>query len=359
MSLIKKPEMTPQRLTANQANARQSNGPVTPEGLERARDARIRHGFYARDPDEALEKLGEDREEFKVLLASLNERWEPADDFDVRLVRRLARAMWRWERSDRQMESMSVQQLENMDAHVDSLADEAKARHEKKLAALTALEYATREEDFCFSNEDLLTFDSVYGEVNEGRPADIMVLLYRLVKPQPTKVPKATKVPKDSPAGQPPDATSNAPSAAPGKSKDGPVAENLEEKTAEKDDERAGPGPLPGIPVAEGHERQQVRSEVRKLIREEIEQAKADRVRRGDDLVKTTSPYFRDCMAAPVHSAAALMARMENSNLRQVMELTNLLTKLKQEDRRAEDDREGKGGQNEGDSHYIHENKRP
>jgi len=74
MSLIKKPEMTPQRLAANQANGPRSHGPVTPEGLERARDARIQHGFYARDPGEALEKLGEDGEGFKRLLASTNER---------------------------------------------------------------------------------------------------------------------------------------------------------------------------------------------------------------------------------------------------------------------------------------------
>ncbi len=332
MSLIKKPEMTPERLAANQANGPRSRGPVTPEGLERARDAKIQHGFYAQAPDEALEKLGEDRDEFKRLLASMNERWYPADDFETRLVKRLARAVWRWDRSDRQLESMSVQQLENMDANVDRLAAEAKARHEKKLAGLTSLEYATREEDFCFSNQDLLMFDSIYGEVSEGRPADIMVLLYRLVKPQPPKARKA-KAREDAPDGQPPDAPPDAPKVA-------PVAGDVAEKVAEK----AGPGALPGIPVAEGRERDQVRNEVRKLIKEEIETAKAARAQRGDELVESTSPYFRDCIAAPTHRGAALMTRMENSNFRQVVELTNLLTKLKQEARRAKEDREREGG---------------
>jgi hypothetical protein len=342
MSLIKKPEMTPRRLAANQANGPRSYGPVTPEGLERARDARIQHGFYARDPSEALEKLGEDREEFNQLVASMVVKWQPANDFETRLVKRLARALWKWERGDRQLESMSVQQLENLDANVDRLAAEAKARHEKKLASLTSLEYATREEDFCFTNEQLLMFDSVYGEVSKGRPADIFVLLYRLVKARPPKAPK------DSPTGQPPTAPPDAPQGA-------PVAQNVAEKVAEE----AGPDALPGIPVAEGREREAVRSEVRQLIKEEIEATKAARVQRGDELLQSTSPYYRDCIAAPTHKAAGLMLRMETSAFRQVVELTTLLTKLKAaEEQRASEGREGEGGRNEGRSHYIHENKR-
>jgi hypothetical protein len=124
--------------------------------------------------------------------------------------------------------------------------------------------------------------------------------LYRLVKPRP---PKASR---DSTGRQLGDAPPDA-------SKKAAIAETVAEK--------AGPDALPGIPVAEGREREQVRSEVRKLIKEEIEAAKASRVRRGDDLLEATSPYFRDCIAAPTHKAAALMARMENSAFRQVMEL--------------------------------------
>jgi len=338
MSLIKKPEMTPKRLAANQANAQRSHGPVTPEGLERAREARIQHGFYARDPDEALEKLGENREEFKRLLASLNERWKPADDFDSRLVRRLARAMWRWERGDRQLESMSVQQLEEMDKNVDRVAAEAKARYEKILAGLASLEYSTREEDYCFSNEDLLTFDSIYGDVTQGRPADICVLLYRLVKPQEPKAPKAST---GLPAGQPPDAL---PEAAPPLTEIAPEIAPLSEEAAEKIAKMTGSDSQPGIPVAEGREREEVRSKVHKLIQAEIEAVKAARLDGGDELAEAASPYFRDCMAVPTHKAAALMARMENSAFRQVLELTNLLAKRKAETRREAEEPWGGGG---------------
>ncbi|HMD96806.1 MAG TPA: hypothetical protein VKM93_05665 [Terriglobia bacterium] len=334
MSLIKKPEMTPQRLTANQANARQSNGPVTPEGLERAREARIQHGFYAQDPDGALEKLGENREEFKRLLASLTERWEPADDFDARLVKRLARALWRWERSDRQLESMSVQRLEEMDNYVGQLTSDAKERYEKRLAGLASLEYATRDEDFCFGSEELLTFASLYGDVAKGRPADIRVLLYRLVKPH---APKPPKVSKGLPARQPVDAL---PDTAPHV----PEISQFSEEAAEELAKITGPDALPGIPVAEGRERGEVRRAVRRLIQEEIDAAKAAWADRGDELVKAGSPCFRDCVAAPTHKNAALMARMENSSFRQVVELTKLLTKRKAEARREAEEPWGGGG---------------
>jgi hypothetical protein len=56
--LVKTPDMTPEKLAANQANGRQSQGAVTPEGLERSRDSRIRHGFYVQKPGEALRVLG-------------------------------------------------------------------------------------------------------------------------------------------------------------------------------------------------------------------------------------------------------------------------------------------------------------
>ena len=49
MPLVKHPTLTPQKLEADQANARQSRGPVTAEGIERLRDAHLLHGFYSKD----------------------------------------------------------------------------------------------------------------------------------------------------------------------------------------------------------------------------------------------------------------------------------------------------------------------
>jgi hypothetical protein len=77
---------------------------VSVEGLERMRDSKIQHGFYSGISGEALRALGEDPEELNRLIASLEETWKPADEFQLRLVHRLARALWRLERSDRVQE---------------------------------------------------------------------------------------------------------------------------------------------------------------------------------------------------------------------------------------------------------------
>ena len=115
MSLTKKPEMTPEKISANQANAHLSHGPVTPEGMERMRDAKTLHGFYSQAEGEALRALGEDPDGFKELLKDVIEEWQPATGFEARLVKRLARALWKCERDDRWQESVVVRQLQNLD----------------------------------------------------------------------------------------------------------------------------------------------------------------------------------------------------------------------------------------------------
>ena len=68
MSLVKPPEMTPAKIAANQANGRQSQGPATPEGVERIRAANTRHGYYSKSkaPGAEMHLLGEDKEEWRV-----------------------------------------------------------------------------------------------------------------------------------------------------------------------------------------------------------------------------------------------------------------------------------------------------
>ena len=123
MSLVKKPTLTPQKLAAFQSNGRLSRGSATPKGIERIRAANLRHGFYSQANGEALRALGEDPAEFEDLLESLMATWQPADEFETRLVTRLARALWRMERGDRIQESMAVRQLEKLDENVERLAN--------------------------------------------------------------------------------------------------------------------------------------------------------------------------------------------------------------------------------------------
>jgi len=289
MSLVKKPTLTPRRLAANRSNGRLSCGAVTAEGIERMRAANLRHGFYSQMQGEALRALGEDPAEFEHLLESLMATWEPADHFQTRLVDRLARALWRMERGDRIQESMAIAQLERMDANVERLAREARAEYEEKVRRLKFLTAAVAQEEYFTGLEEIKLFDDIYGSQPEGRPEEIFVLLYRLVKPRP---------PDSKPA----------------------------------DDE---PTPIAEIPVAEGRERREARKELQDLLSQEVQAFKEARSERGDELVETTSPYYRDMMMAPFHSRAALMARMEESSFRQVERITNLLFKLQANAERA------------------------
>ena len=289
MSLLRKLPLSPQKLAAIQSNARHSRGPTTPEGIERIRAGNLRHGFYSQAQGEALLALGEDPAEFERLLDSLIVTWEPADEFESRLVSRLARALWRMERGDRIQESMAVAQLEKLDYNVERLAREAGAQYERKMARLKSLTAAVAEEDYSTGLVEIKMLDDVYGSEPEGRPGEIFMLLYRLLKPRP---------PDSKPA----------------------------------DDE---PTPIAEIPVAEGRERREARKELQDLLSQEVQAFKEARSERGDELVETTSPYYRDMMMAPFHSRSALMARMEESSFRQVERITNLLFKLQANAERA------------------------
>ncbi len=284
MSLVKRTS-TPVKIAANQANGRLSFGPATAEGIERIREANTRHGFYSRCPGEALRVLGEDPEEFARLHESLAETWQPANEFERRLVERLARALLRMERGDRAQEGMAVEQLERLDRRVDRMAREAKARYEAKLAALNALMDAAGKASFFAGWPELRTFGAVFGTEPKGRGEEIMILLHRLLKPPPA---------------------------------DGAT---LADNTA--------PEPMLGVPVAEGSERYRERERLLAYLREEVDAVKAEQVREGEELLATTSAYFRDAMMAPVEPGAALMLRMEDSSFRQVVRLTNLLMVLK------------------------------
>ena len=74
MSLVKKPRMTEKRLAAIRRNQKLSHGPSTPEGRERIRTARLRHGFYSKSEEAALRALGEDPADLRQLRERLCDR---------------------------------------------------------------------------------------------------------------------------------------------------------------------------------------------------------------------------------------------------------------------------------------------
>ena len=313
MSLTKKPEMTAEKIAANQANGRLSHGPDTPEGLERVREANTVHGFYSQAEGEALRALGEDPDGFKSLLNDVIAEWQPATGFEARLVKRLARALWKCERDDRWQESVAVRQLQNLDANAARRIREAEERFKQSQAMLKWLVEAAKKEDYCTGFDEIVVFADVFGEEPKGRAWDIHTLLYRLLKPGSPAHGKA-------PAGY------------------------------------VGPVAMPDLPIADGHHRPAVRRELRERLEAEMEARKVAHAEEMKEFEYTTNPYYRYTLVAPNHPQAQLMQRSEDSNFRKVERLTRMLTRIRG---KTPAPSSAEHTQYEGTSHDADENKGP
>jgi hypothetical protein len=80
--------------TANQANARRSTGPKTPEGKAVVRLNALRHGLLARD----VVLPGEDVDDFEDLWNQVRANFSPVGPIEEFLVDRVVNAMWRLRR---------------------------------------------------------------------------------------------------------------------------------------------------------------------------------------------------------------------------------------------------------------------
>jgi hypothetical protein len=82
------------RKTANQANARRSTGPKTPEGKAVVRLNALRHGLLARD----VVLPGEDADAFEDLWNQVRANFSPVGPIEELLVDRVVNAIWRLRR---------------------------------------------------------------------------------------------------------------------------------------------------------------------------------------------------------------------------------------------------------------------
>ena len=110
MALTPKRKMTEKKLAANRINARKSQGAVTPEGKRRAARANLRHGFYAQQAPEVLTALGEDPAEFLRLAKSLQDNL--AEGLEGELVRRTVRTLWLMQRADHMQDGLALKRVQ-------------------------------------------------------------------------------------------------------------------------------------------------------------------------------------------------------------------------------------------------------
>ena len=305
MSLVKSSRMSEKKQAANRLNGPQSRGAVTPEGKTRAATANLRHGYYSKSAEVALAALGEDPAEFKRRLESLADTYEPANALEMSLVMQLARALWRMERFYRMAESLAVTHLEQ--ARKNREVKEAfllmplieKVERLKELFSATCADW-----DSSVGPKEMQVFENCRGDLPAEKAKEVLVLLLRLRKLA---------------------ATDDL----------GPAAKLLD--------------PHGAIPPAEGEERMVVRRELCAALARQIEPIEKRFLEGDEDPVQ--AQFERDKMLADAQPKTALMNRGEESSLRQVLRITNLLMNIKKEARPQEKI------ENADCSQYVTENK--
>ena len=302
MSLVHKPEMTEENLAAHRANGSQSQGAVTPEGKARVAAVNLRHGFYCKAPNQALTALGEDPQEYADLMNSLENNL--AEGLESELVQRIGRALWRMKRAERMQDGLALKRIQGAKqiqeftglSQLTRAADNLD-RYETLAAALARRDGPT--------GAEIRTFVKSFGDNPEADMQEFFVVLQSLGKP----------------AAEEP----------------GPAAESL--------------GAGPGKPEAEERERKAARRKARAQLNEMMESYRRACVQLSEQVENMQSPESLAAMMAPQDEKALLMQRMEDSSLRQLWRLTNVLFKV----------RNGalihKDVKNEGTSGDVYENK--
>jgi hypothetical protein len=318
MSLVKKPLLTPAKLAANQHNSLKERV-LSEIGRANIIKANLRHGFYSKHGDEAIQALDENPDDLDRLLESLEEDWAPGTVYEKLLVRRLARAFWRLERADHMQEAIGVCQAEMVSRQLDAEARAEDARHQRTMVALEGLLKAVQEAGFAASQAELESLLGIYGSKPTGRPRQIIYRLFHL---------------RAAPEG-----TGDQQPLLPGEAK---------------------------LEPAQGEHRIRLQTEIASLVREEMEALKAAHQQQRESRARELSPALIDAYRAPDHPRADFMLRAENSAFRQVERLTQLLMKVQKqreekqgrtEGQRRDDPNVDYEFKNEGDYHDPIENK--
>lgn len=356
MSLTKKRTLTAKRMAANQANGKHSRGATTRAGRERIRNLHLRHGFYSQEGDKALRALGENPKDFDAMVKAAMDKWQPADEFEERLVMRMARAMWRMERGDRMQEGYALRQAHDMN---DSREDRLHARMMRlkmTSASLQSLAQAVAREHYITTPAHLELMKSLCQEGMVKEMGEIALALFlQLEEPGPhdkdghrmdpdemsrralLRIKQIFGLAGDTPprvrvasaSGQPQEgqqvAGLNAPPLAPDSIPARADPKDRVTETAKEPPSRFTP--------AQWEAREPVRQLLEHILTRQVEICEAQRTATLRECLAGPTSYERAAEIAPSHDNAVLMRRMEDSSFRQVARLTSLLLKIKRRTR--------------------------
>ena len=324
---------TEKKLAANVRNGALSNGPVTETGRKRSDGARLQHGFCSKVQSLALPVLGGDPEEFSQLLDGLRQEFAPAGPFEEQLVRRVAWTFWLMDRWDRSQEGHALARAKAADSGRENRLHARLMRLKLTAERLRVLARSVSIWHYVTTVNDLEVIKRMYQAGVMGDMGDIaLALFYQLQPPntdetgvshheqqrqvlerikeifglaseEPPAVPGADRTPPESPASPVPDA--------PPEEDEGQVSEN---------DRR-----YPQITEADWEARERARKLLRNILARQAEACEAERRGLLRESVAGPLPQERAAEVSPDQKEAWLSRRAQESNLRQLRRLIDLL----------------------------------
>lgn len=111
-------QVSQKQLEANRKNAQKSTGPKSQIGKQKVSRNAIKHGLYSDHIIIQSATYSENPEHYELLLASLLEELEPAGDFQLHLVKKIADCVWRSKRVVRAETAHINSQMDQIDADI-------------------------------------------------------------------------------------------------------------------------------------------------------------------------------------------------------------------------------------------------
>ena len=305
MALINPHTLTEEGRAARRRNGGRSRGALTPEGKERSRAANLKHGLYSKEKEQALRALGEDPADLADLIAGSYQQWEPPNRQQADLVERMAHLEWRMNRAARREENLQARHLEKVAAERREKTLQLRYHNQDQVTwRWQAGSHALRP-DFYATPGCIARFHKAFAGEMQPRLEQILDLLHRLREPEHLP-PRAATLP--------PEAATDA---------------SWEESLALDGEDEVEDVPPPDIPIAEGEERDGLREDLCRLAKQEHEAVDS-----------VWEPFFarylapmtlaeRDEAVMAIEGKLERLRREEESCLRQLWRLTNILLKVR------------------------------